>query len=85
MLEEVSKRNFANHILAYLETSLFVCSVDPVRTIIEIRQVNWTSFVLGLSFNCTYCNRIPVIQRNDFSTTGFGDCCMWDRPFLINH
>ncbi len=34
---------------AVLSSILFVCSAGMDRTIIEIRQVNWTSFVLGLS------------------------------------
>ena len=34
---------------AVLSSILFVCSVGPARTLIEIKQVNWTSLVLGLS------------------------------------
>lgn len=34
---------------AMLSAILFVSSVGPTRAIDEIKQVNWTSFVLGLS------------------------------------
>lgn len=34
---------------AVLSSILFVSSVGPTRAITEIKQVNWTSFVLGLS------------------------------------
>ncbi|MDE6320241.1 MAG: EamA family transporter [Lachnospiraceae bacterium] len=34
---------------AMLSSILFVCSAGPAGTIMEIKQVNWTSLVLGLS------------------------------------
>lgn len=34
---------------AVLSSILFVSSAGPARAIAEIKQVNWTSFVLGLS------------------------------------